>query len=198
MPELDSPIYEFLKKDLADRYKTMAAETLHLWTNPDYSESVIFHGLDAISFRDTKRRKKYSNVVKETLSKIYCENWPYNRSMMIAIKPISGPASKYGRRDLDNMAKVILDAGNKIIYNDDHLVEILLVQKQLLSIVQHGFIVATRPLSPGWNDKYSPRIIDVSDVPGKAPVNAIQPVIFTTDFIEGQLMMRHVLSAAEL
>jgi Holliday junction resolvase RusA-like endonuclease len=42
---------------------------------------------------------------------------------MIAIG-IAGPTKKYLRRDVDNMSKVILDAGNKIIYNDDRLINI--------------------------------------------------------------------------
>jgi hypothetical protein len=96
---------------------------------------------------------------------------------MVAIG-ISGPVKKYGRRDLDNMAKVILDAGNKIVYSDDRLVEILLVQKQIWEKNLQGFMIAVRPLQQGEPDKYTPRLIQSSHDPSKAPTETYAPVVF--------------------
>ena len=46
------------------------------------------------------------------------------------------------------MAKVILDVGNKIIYSDDRLIEIILVQKQVWQKELHGFIMESTVLTP--------------------------------------------------
>lgn len=172
----------------------MKPEVMYVSQNPDFSEVLIFYALDAISFRNNDKRKKYGRLIKLALKRIRCENWPYITPLMIAIG-ICGPVKKYGRRDLDNMAKVILDAGNKIIYSDDRLVEILLVQKQIWEQELHGFMLGTRALQPNEPDKYTPRLIQFSHDPSEAPTNTSAPVIFQYYEENGRFRIEHVQSA---
>jgi Holliday junction resolvase RusA-like endonuclease len=140
--------------------------------NPDFNEVLIFYGLDAISFRDRQKVKGFLNRMRCQLQRIPCDNWPYSKPIMIAID-INGPTKMYSRRDVDNMSKVILDAGNKIIYHDDRLINILTVQKRLWKLPLYGFQIAIRVLDINMKDKYSPTMYFKVDTPtndGMAPI----------------------------
>lgn len=151
-------------------------EGLYLWANPDFNEVLIFYGLQAISFRDRKRAKRLYDLIRVQLQRIECENWPYQRSILFAIG-ISGPTKFYSRRDVDNMCKVILDAGNKIIYNDDRLISILIVQKQLWKLPQYGFQLGIRVVDSEKKDEYTPILYfasytkpDIAESKNKSPI----------------------------
>lgn len=45
---------------------------LHFWQNPDFSEVIIFHALDAVSFRNNDKRKKFARLIRGALKRIYC------------------------------------------------------------------------------------------------------------------------------
>jgi hypothetical protein len=129
----------------------MAIEQLHIVNNPDFNEVLIFYGLDAISFRDRQKVKGFLNRMRCQLQRIPCDS----------------------RRDVDNMSKVILDAGNKIIYHDDRLINILTVQKRLWKLPLYGFQIAIRVLDINMKDKYSPTMYFKVDTPtndGMAPI----------------------------
>jgi Holliday junction resolvase RusA-like endonuclease len=153
-------------------------EQLHIWTNPDFNEVVIFYGLHAISFRDRRKAKELFNLIKPQLQRIECGNWPYSKPIMITIG-IAGPNKIYARRDVDNMCKVILDAGNKVIYDDDRLIHILIVQKQLWELPLYGFQIGVRVVDTDKKDKYSPIMCFTSDTVYNINGNDITaPIIF--------------------
>lgn len=92
---------------------------------------------------------------------------------------IAGPAKIYSRRDVDNMCKVILDAGNNIIYDDDRLINILIVQKQLWELPLYGFQIGVRVVDSEKKDKYSPTMCFTSDTEPNIDESTIEaPVIF--------------------
>ncbi len=140
----------------------MNNQDLYIWNNPDFNEVIIFYGLEAISFRNTKKAIELRKKMQAVLQEIDCQNWPYKTSIMVTIG-ISGPTKMYSRRDVDNMCKVILDAGNKIIYNDDKFINLLIIEKQLWDRPLYGFQVGIRSISPTKKDKYSPTTCFTSD-----------------------------------
>lgn len=97
---------------------------------------------------------------------------------MIAIE-IDGPTKMYSRRDVDNMSKVILDACNKIIYDDDRLINILIVQKRIWEKPLYGFHLGIRPIDSTNRDKYSPEVCFASKTkPDIDESTIMQPVLF--------------------
>jgi hypothetical protein len=155
----------------------MVSEKIHIWNNPDFNEVLIFYGLEAISFRDRKKAKELFDTLKYQLGRIQCDNWPYVQPIMVVIG-IAGPTKLYTRRDVDNLSKVILDAGNKIVFADDRLVNILTIQKQLWEKPLYGFQVGVRVVDDEKKDKYSPTLCLTSYNDEKIPDNIIAPVIF--------------------
>ena len=155
----------------------MATEKIHIWNNPDFNEVLIFYGLEAISFRDRKSAKDLLINLKHQLQRIHCNNWPYMKPIMMTIG-IAGPTKMYSRRDVDNMSKVILDAGNKIIYTDDKLINILTIQKQLWKMPFYGFQIGVRVIDSEKKDKYSPTMCFTSDTDTDIADNVISPLIF--------------------
>lgn len=145
------------------KVRRMELEKLYIWSNPDFKEVIIFYGLEAISFRDRRKSKILFDTVRTRLLEIDCTNWPYNDEVVFVLR-ISGPTKMYSRRDVDNMAKVVLDAGNKIIYSDDRLVNILIVEKTLWDIPLYGFSIGVRRIEKGVRDKYSPDLYLHSEV----------------------------------
>jgi len=165
-------------------------EKLYIWTNPDFNEVLIFYGLQAISFRDRKKAKHLYNTIRPQLQRIHRECWPYNKPIMVTIG-ISGPTKMYSRRDVDNMCKVILDAGNKVIYDDDRLINTLIVQKQLWELPLYGFQIGIRVLDNEREDKYTPTMCFTSVTEtGIDNTNIESPIIFhfeneaDTDYIK--------------
>lgn len=153
-------------------------QKLHIWTNPDFNEVLIFYGLQAISFRDRKKAKHLYDSVRSQLQRIQHDTWPYKKPIMVTIG-IAGPAKIYSRRDVDNMCKVILDAGNNIIYDDDRLINILIVQKQLWELPLYGFQIGVRVVDSEKKDKYSPTMCFTSDTEPNIDESTIEaPVIF--------------------
>ena len=153
-------------------------EKLHIWTNPDFNEVIIFYGLQAISFRNRKKAKLLYDSVRPQLQRIDRNSWPYKQPIMFTIG-ITGPTKMYSRTDVDNMCKVILDAGNKIIYDDDRLINILIVQKQLWELPLYGFQIGIRVIDSKKKDKYSPTMCFTSDTEPNIDISKIEsPVIF--------------------
>ena len=160
----------------------MNNQELHIWNNPDFNEVIIFYGLEAISFRNRKKARDFCGKMQAVLEKVDCKNWPYKTPIMITIG-ISGPTKMFSRRDIDNMCKVILDVGNKIIYKDDKLINLLIIEKQLWERPMYGFQVGVRSLNPNEKDKYSPTTCftsDWNDIPTQDDIskeNIMSPLI---------------------
>ena len=155
----------------------MPSEKIHIWNNSDFNEVLIFYGLEAISFRDRKNAKDLLINLKYQLQRIRCKNWPYVKPIMMTIG-ISGPTKMYSRRDVDNVSKVVLDAGNKIIYTDDKLINILTIQKQLWKMPLYGFQIGIRVIDSDKKDKYSPMMCFTSDTDVDIPDDVMKPLIF--------------------
>ena len=149
-----------------------------MWTNPDFNEVLIFYGLQAISFRDRNKAKHLYDTIRPQLQRVQRDSWPYIKPIMFTIG-IAGPTKMYSRRDVDNMCKVILDAGNKVIYDDDRLINILIVQKQLWELPLYGFQIGIRVIDNEKKDKYSPTMCFTSDTETNIDDTNIEaPVIF--------------------
>jgi Holliday junction resolvase RusA-like endonuclease len=158
--------------------KDTEIEKLFIWTNPDFNEAFVFYGLEAISFRDRDRAKQLSQTLKTQLTRIQCDNWPYRNPVMIVIE-INGPTKMYSRRDVDNMSKVILDSCNKIVYVDDRLINILIVEKRIWDQPLYGFHLGIRVLENDKKDKYSPQVCFASKAePDIDKSKIMKPVLF--------------------
>ena len=144
-------------------------------SNPDFNEVLIFYGLEAISFRNHHEAKKLKEQLQFLLQKINCDNWPYKNSLMLAID-ILGPTKMYSKRDVDNMSKAILDAGNKIIYDDDRLIDLLIIRKKIWGNLIYGFQIGIRVIEV--NEKYSPTLYYAVDTESHDINNSKAPLLF--------------------
>lgn len=127
--------------------------------NSDFNEVIIFYGLHADSFQMPEKKAKQQAQMREVLSTIAhtCPNFPYDEPLMIVIG-VAGNVKDYSRRDVDNMTKTIFDAMENIVYTNDKLIHILLIQKQLWDKDIYGFEVGIRPINIDKPDKYTPII----------------------------------------
>lgn len=67
------------------------------------------------------------------------ENFPSDGEVFVFIVQYFGAEKEYGRRDVDNMAKTILDILKNRFYRDDSQVKTLLVGKKLEKRVPQNF-----------------------------------------------------------
>jgi Holliday junction resolvase RusA-like endonuclease len=150
--------------------------TLHFWNNPEFNEVLIFYHLEAISFRDRKRIREFRDKLKSKFCQIKCENWPYTKRVMIVVE-INGLTKMYSRKDVDNMSKAILDAGNKIIYDDNRLIDILVVKKKLWNSNLYWFHIGIA--NSELDEKYFSKVCFASKHKGDVPENAVAPWVFS-------------------
>lgn len=159
-------------------------EVKHIYANPDFKDVIVFYGIEAISFQNKAKAKSFTNIIKGELAKVRHDRWPYKNRLMIAIG-IAGPTTMYSRKDVDNMSKSLLDAFKGIIYEDDRLIDILLIQKQLWDLTLYGFEIGIRVLNPDKKDKYTPILrysFDIENQEMKQNVENAESKLFVFHF----------------
>lgn len=78
-------------------------------------------------------------------------NWPLKGRLLCFID-IEVPQKDYSRKDVDNMAKSLLDSMNKIVFEDDRQIDLLIVKKSIalkvkkVPIPLSGFLLAIKKL----------------------------------------------------
>ena len=101
-----------------------------------------------------KTEKESVNIFKNTLGSdldarlMQNENFPSDGEIFIFIIQYFASENEYGRRDIDNMAKTILDTLKRRFYSDDSQVKTLLIGKKIEKRVPQNFAyVAIKKLS---------------------------------------------------
>jgi len=112
------------------------------------------HHSDEFDGQVRKTEKEALTVFKSTLgsdldSKLTSsEHFPTDGEVFVFIVQYFASDKEYGRRDVDNMAKTILDVLKNRFYNDDSQVKTLLVGKKLEKRVPQDFAyIAIKRLS---------------------------------------------------
>src|SRR3989344_2305755 len=101
-----------------------------------------------------KTEKESVNIFKNTLGSdldarlMQNENFPSDGEIFIFIIQYFASENEYGRRDIDNMVKTILDTLKRRFYSDDSQVKTLLIGKKIEKRVPQNFAyVAIKKLS---------------------------------------------------
>ncbi|MDD4989956.1 MAG: RusA family crossover junction endodeoxyribonuclease [Candidatus Pacebacteria bacterium] len=76
-------------------------------------------------------KKILAEAVKKEIEKNNLENFPTEKPVGIFVLQCFSAEKEYCRRDLDNMAKVILDGLKNVVYKNDGQVKTLLLTKKL-------------------------------------------------------------------
>ena len=144
-------------------------ENEYVIQNPDFDELFFFFDIEVKAHKEEFRENgegnfikkgnpntaKFVSIVKEKLLSKKKRRWPYKENLVVCIG-ISGAKNIYGSKDVDNMAKSILDSFKEIVFEDDKQIHALIVSKHFIPDDRKGFCVGIR-LIKDKIDKYYPK-----------------------------------------
>jgi Holliday junction resolvase RusA-like endonuclease len=94
--------------------------------------------------RIPKGAQDFEVLLKDILTAYGEKRWPYKQRLLIAIE-IHFTEREYRTKDVDNVAKTLLDAMKGVVFEDDAQVDLLQVSK--LSSSQNSFMIGVRRLA---------------------------------------------------